>query len=477
MGKPKQLFHKSGLFYIRHPNLSLRFVKYPFNLTYVTSASIHYTMAFTGQINMKNILFFLIIIFSCNSILFAELTKEQLWAISLTGFMTERNGSSRNTLNADEINEENIKKWLDILKRDWDINNREELLITLETMENSGHASALENIQQIVAEIMNLKQTFSIFDIYNNYRVNQRQYNYLKFTALNWDSFKNRTILAWDLGRNISLCRWGYEVGFLTEEEAWEKIMYYAEKIQSLYNSWDEYGYDYYMGRIFWASGFGEDINYTLQTDPIYKKLVTGYWSHIDWYTDLKTSDKNDTVIETIRYQKPANNDGILQFLTNDPNYYNRWLSHYMDNPGTDKNIIQCKVKKISGADNYGFGVLFCVDNSNLNNVSFYRLFITVNGLFTVQKMSDGKWITPAPIGWRNSSYLKTGYNVFNHIKIEKINNNGIITFNIYFNDNFSATFFDEAPLNGDRMGLVTAIDVLEKEMFPHIPVDVRFDY
>jgi hypothetical protein len=26
-------------------------------------------------------------------------------------------------------------------------------------------------------------------------------------------------------------------------------------------------------------------------------------------------------------------------------------------------------------------------------------------------------------------------------------------------------------------MGLVTSIDVLEKEMFPHIPVDVRFDY
>jgi hypothetical protein len=427
---------------------------------------------------MKDFLVFLIIIFSCNSLLFAELTKEQLWAISLTGIMTERNGSNRSTLNADEINEGNINKWLDVLKRDWEINNREELLNTLETMENSGHASALKYIKQIIEETMNQQeQSFSIFDIYNKYRLSQRYYNYLKFIFINWNIFNDQTILAWDLGRNISLCRWGYEVGFLTEEEAWEKIMYYAGKIQSLYNSWDEYGYDYYIGRVFWGSGFGEDINYLTQTDSIYKKLIAGYWSHIDWYTDLNASDKNDAVVETIRYQKPANNDGILQFLTNDSSLYNKWVSHYMDNPGTDKNIIQCKVKKISGADNYGFGILFCVDNSNPNNLSLYRLFITVNGLFTVQKMLDGKWANPPPISWRNSPYLKTGYNVYNHIKVERINNNGIVTFNIYFNDTFSATFFDETPLNSEKIGLVTSIDVLEKEMFPHIPVDIRFDY
>ncbi|MDR2176588.1 MAG: DUF1266 domain-containing protein, partial [Treponema sp.] len=74
---------------------------------------------------------------------------------------------------------------------------------------------------------------------------------------MNWNIFNDRNILAWDLGRNIALCRWGYDVGFLSEEEAWEKIMYYAKLIQPLYKSWEEYGYDYYMGRVFWASGFG----------------------------------------------------------------------------------------------------------------------------------------------------------------------------------------------------------------------------
>jgi hypothetical protein len=180
--------------------------------------------------------------------------------------------------------------------------------------------------------------------------------------------------------------------------------------------------------------------------------------------------------IKTIRYQKPADNDGILQFQTNDSGLYNKFSSHYIDNPGTYKNIFQCRVKKISGSEDYGFGLLFCVDNSNPDRVSYYRLFITVIGTFTVQKKSADKWDTPA-INWRNSSDLKTGYNVYNHLKVEKIDNDGAITFNIYFNNNLSATFSDEAPLKGEKMGLVTSIDVLEREMFPYVPVDVRFDY
>jgi hypothetical protein len=425
---------------------------------------------------MKNYLLLIIVLLSYTSLLFAELTKEQFWALSLAGIMTEMHEVSRNTLNPDEINERNINRWLTTLKRDWEVNNREELLKTLDSTENSGHAAALKYIRQIIGEMMN--QGVSIFDIFNKYQLSQRYYNYFKFTITNWNLLNNRTILAWDLGRNISLCRWGYEVGFLTEDEAWEKIMYYARKIQLFYNSWNEYGFDYYLGRLFFASGSGQDINFMLQTDPLYKKMITSIWNHIDWYTNLTPPDAetNNIAVETIRYLKPADNDGALQFRTNDSGFYNKWIPVYGDNPGTDQNIVQCKVKKISGDDDYGFGMLFCVDNSDVNGRSFYRLFIMVDGRFTVQKMSNGEWLDP-PIFWQESSHLKKGYNVYNHIKVEKIDNNGTVTFNIYFNDNLSAEFTDDAPLSGVRVGLVTSVNVLEKEMFPHIPVDVRFDY
>jgi len=60
---------------------------------------------------------------------------------------------------------------------------------------------------------------------------------------------------------------------------------------------------------------------------------------------------------------------------------------------------------------------------------------------------------------------------------VERTVDNGTAIFNVYFNKNLAATFVDEEPLNGVRIGLVTSVNVLGKEMFPHIPVDVRFDY
>ena len=186
----------------------------------------------------------------------------------------------------------------------------------------------------------------------------------------------------------------------------------------------------------------------------------------------------DDIAVETIRYQKPADNDGALQFWTNDSRYHNQFQNYYLDNPGDDPNIYQGNVKKISGNNSYGFGILFCVDNSVPGTPSYYRLFITVNGRFTVQKMADGRW-TAAPLSWRNASALKRGYDVYNHIKVEKTeaNDNGTVTFNIYFNDTLSATFNDDAPLNGVRAGLVTSVNTAENEMFPLVPVDVRFGF
>jgi len=224
-----------------------------------------------------------------DSLLFAELNEEQFWAIALTGIMTERNRSNYNTLEVSVMNERNKDNWLETLRRDWDIKNRVELLETLERMENSGHAATLKNIQDIIQETIQGNGNFSMFTMYNQYQLNARQYNYLKFTVMNWNIFSNRSILAWDWGRMISLCRWGYQVGFLTEKEAWEIIMYFASRIQELYNSWEDYGFDYFMGRVFWASGSGDDMTYLLETAPIYNRLIqeSGHWHGLKWDINL----------------------------------------------------------------------------------------------------------------------------------------------------------------------------------------------
>jgi hypothetical protein len=148
------------------------------------------------------------------------------------------------------------------------------------------------------------------------------------------------------------------------------------------------------MGRVFWASGFGEDITYLRQTDPLYKKLISGYWKHLEWYTRLDAANQ-DLPVKTVRYQAPDDNDGMLQFYTNDARYYSKYTDHFIDNPGDEKNIYQCMIKKMGGHEDYGFGILFCVDDSGRDNINYYRLFITVEGRFALQKRLGTGWTDP----------------------------------------------------------------------------------
>jgi hypothetical protein len=213
------------------------------------------------------------------------ITDAQRWAIALTEIMTRVNEDSHENLNFKEFTDYDTKSIQDMLVEDWGINNREELLATLDGMEKGGHTGALEKLKKIIGET----QDYSLFNMLNAYNMDATDYNRFKFLLSNWAIYRNRSIAAWDYGRNISLCRWGFQCGYMTESEAWDKIMYYAKKIQPLYTSWKDYGADYYMGRIFWASGFGAEIQYLYKTANIYDELTAngGYWTTLDWNVDL----------------------------------------------------------------------------------------------------------------------------------------------------------------------------------------------
>ncbi|MDR1839575.1 MAG: hypothetical protein LBQ93_08365, partial [Treponema sp.] len=238
-----------------------------------------------------------------------------------------------------------------------------------------------------------------------------------------------------------------------------------------------EYGYDYFMGRLFWASGFEEAETYFKRTEPIYKRLLNGYWSQIEWYTDLDKIEDEVFPVNTVRFLEPDDNDGKAQFITNDPAVYNRWQYRYFPNPNPDSNVYECRVKKISGDDDYGYGMIFCVDDSGSGNISLYRFFITINGRFAIAKNTGNAWAND-PVGWTTSPFLNTGYNVYNTLRVERTTNNeNGATFRVFINDNLAATFNDDNPVNGSKAGPVVSVNVMEMEMFPYIPVHVRYDY
>lgn len=118
---------------------------------------------------------------------------------------------------------------LECMDRDWNIQNKEQLLSAIQWLENSGHRS--------------------------EERDNPEKY------------------VAWDLNRACNLASWARTVGWMNEKEAWSIQYRVALRIQKAFNSWEEMGKSYVAGRAKFMGGDldnwrGEDYIERLLADP-----------------------------------------------------------------------------------------------------------------------------------------------------------------------------------------------------------------
>ncbi|MDR1149430.1 MAG: DUF1266 domain-containing protein, partial [Spirochaetaceae bacterium] len=403
---------------------------------------------------MKKIFLLAIYIILYNPNVFAQLTKQQAWAIALTGMLTEQNWDNYSTLGFNDINQRNKQRYNNLLVNDWNIHNREELLITIGQLEKNGHAEYLKNIKQIVES----EEDCSIVTINNKYHLNAREYNYLKFIAANWNIYKNRDIMAWDLGRIIALCRWGYVCEYLDEEEAWEKVMYYAKKIQPLYTSWEEYGTDYLFGRIFWAAGSGDDVSILPRTEQIYRYLIskTGYWRNFNWDIDLNGYDQYD--INTINWVEDK--DEFIQYKTNDSL---NCIKVIKAPESIDISKYEIIIKKIKGR-RASFGIYF----NYIDTRNYYRLLISTSSGYGFQKMVNGRITTINDFAY--NSAIKRGYETENVIRVDYYENK----YEIYINNTKVNEIEDANGQDGNAYCCIL-MSSSETEQFPIESEDVRY--
>lgn len=179
-------------------------------------------------------------------------------------------------------------------------------------------------------------------------------------------------------------------------------------------------------------------------------------------FTTCKMDEDEDLSVKTIKWELL---DGYYQFYTNDAQYYEHTFWTTWVEPDTDFLTFTGTVKKMSGAEHYGYGFLFCyVDGNN-----FYRIMITKNGSYVVVKKYNGVYSNI--IEWENSVNLNTGYNEENIIKVTRNPNTSVYT--IYFNGKETDHFTDYS-LQRNSIGIVASVGDETEEAFPNAPVDVR---
>lgn len=183
---------------------------------------------------------------------------------------------------------------LEMLEADWGVESRGDLLETLEWLENEGHKKYFNIIWENLKEVPNAEWSIQLEglplnllaqdedDSINDYAENLIiGYQILK----DLDCFKSIAspdILSWDLGRAINLVRWGYDVEFLTKDEAITLIQKYSEKLRNVYNSWESLSEGYLLGFIMW-SGDEEELDALYDDHQVLLNHEKSPWVMYNW--------------------------------------------------------------------------------------------------------------------------------------------------------------------------------------------------
>lgn len=212
---------------------------------------------------------------------------QKTWALATSAVLTERNRQRHELLGGDERTEKNIRERKRTLSQWWDINSRADLFAVLKWLEEGGHRQHFEELGAFVESL------------------SPEQYRQLKLkTSLNPEAahqlavvekyhreLGKKSLMGWDYGRYVWLCRSGYLVGYLTKEEAWERIMYAARTLQSSFDSWKDLGENYLIGREFWSRHQTKESGYLFR-DAYFRLLnePASPWNRHPWETNLNTS-------------------------------------------------------------------------------------------------------------------------------------------------------------------------------------------
>ena len=195
------------------------------------------------------------------------------WLTGLSGMLSTINSESIFGLSP-ESGKRGLEFRRDFLRRTWSVNSREDLLRKIDWCLNEGDSVQWEYYRKLLLSNTRIDDNISIFQI-----------NIIK-KYMNEDYGKN--LLGWDYCRAVALVRWGFSAGYLDSAEAWGMLENIGNTVSVLFDSWEDYGRNYILGRIFY---YDEENNNAVENYINAQKAYTvllkkdGPWKNIPWET------------------------------------------------------------------------------------------------------------------------------------------------------------------------------------------------
>ena len=140
------------------------------------------------------------------------------------------------------------------LKNSWGINNKEELLATLEELKNGLHQAKFEKCLQAIKENGGENADINAIDC-AKYGIDKED---AAFVIKNFDKISATGIKAWDYARYANNVNMAQGAGLLTDAECDELMKSLLATARAAYSDWKTYFADFDMGRRFWG---GDESN------------------------------------------------------------------------------------------------------------------------------------------------------------------------------------------------------------------------
>ncbi len=220
--------------------------------------------------------------------------------LAMPGILYQYNGSPSNVLSSLNPLGANTFERKDVAAAlaEWNIDSRLDLLRQLNQLMDGGSNRHFQYLRQIYQEYQAAFQ--AIPDTYQNeinslYRIDSTElrntirdiwgvyydlsYNDVRRLVFIWkmeDWFEIRpiSIQGWDQARIVALVRWGYDIGYLSEQEAWPYIEKAGTWLIENFANWNRYVENYIYGRLFEYAG-------TIQAAQIFRDSSLIWWELI----------------------------------------------------------------------------------------------------------------------------------------------------------------------------------------------------
>jgi hypothetical protein len=208
---------------------------------------------------------------------------QKAWALAASALLTEFNHEQHDSLAGVSVTELHKSCTRTTMQKWWDIRSREDLLRSLEWLDGGGHRQEFSAIGERASRLTP-EETKQILP-----HLNAESGHRLLITQRYYPQLGQQSVIGFDYARYISLCRWGYTAGYLSEDEAWPRILYAARILQQNFSSWRELGENYLIGREYWSLHQTQVDGGAMRAT--YNRLLSNSnspWNRIPWTLNLQ---------------------------------------------------------------------------------------------------------------------------------------------------------------------------------------------